>query len=61
MLSVVLLDAMHASTRFPRVQDVVSYGRLGTCAQASAGQRDGPSGPTIGQASRTWAFAEAAV
>jgi hypothetical protein len=61
MLSVVLLDAIHDITRFPRVQDVVSYCRLVTCAKASAGTRDGTSGTKIGHASLTWAFSEAAV
>jgi transposase len=61
ILRVVLLDEMHALTRFPRVQDVVSYGRLVTCAQASAGQRSGPSGTKIGKASLQWAFSDAAI
>jgi transposase len=37
----VLLYAMHALTRFPRVQDCVSSWRLVTCAKESAGKRDG--------------------
>ena len=53
-------DAIHPSDRCPRVQEVGASGRLGTCARASAGPRDGPSGTTIGQAHRTWACAEAA-
>jgi Transposase IS116/IS110/IS902 family len=61
MLRVVLLDAMHDLTRCPRVQECVSYGRRVTCAKASAGNRDGPSGTTIGHASLPWAFSEAAV
>ena len=61
MLRVVLLDEIHASSRFPRVQDFVSYGRLVTCAKASAGTRDGTSGAKIGHASLQWAFSEAAV
>jgi transposase len=61
ILRVVLRYESHDMQRFPRVQDVVSYGRLGTCAKASAGTRDGVSGTTIGHASLTWAFAEAAV
>ena len=52
---------MHDITRFPRVQDFVSSCRLVTCAQASAGKRDGTSGAQIGHASRTWAFSEAAL
>jgi Transposase IS116/IS110/IS902 family len=61
MLRVVLLDEMHAISRCPRVQEVVSDGRLGTCAQESAGQRDGSAGTKIGHAYLTWAFSDAAV
>jgi hypothetical protein len=57
----VRLYDIHAGHRFPRVQDGVSSGRLVTWARASAGQRDGTSGTTIGQAPLTWACAEAAV
>jgi Transposase IS116/IS110/IS902 family len=60
MVALVRLDAMHDIHRFPRGQDVVSSGRLVTCAQEAAGQRDGTSGQTIGTASLTWAFSEAA-
>ncbi|HZA29244.1 MAG TPA: transposase [Gammaproteobacteria bacterium] len=56
-----LLDERHDLARFPRVQDFVSYGRLVTCAKASAGTRDGTSGTQIGNASLTWAVSEAAV
>jgi hypothetical protein len=56
----VLRYEMHDLTRFPRVQDVVSDGRLVTCAKASAGPRAGTSGATIGHADRTWACSEAA-
>jgi hypothetical protein len=55
------LSAMHALPRFPRLQACVSAGRLVTCAKASAGQRDGPSGTKIGHASLPGAFADAAV
>jgi transposase len=61
MLSVGLRYEIHDITRFPRVQDVVSYGRLVTCAKESAGKRYGTSGATVGHASLTWAFSEAAV
>jgi transposase len=61
ILSLVLLDELHDSNRFPRVQDVVSYGRLVTCAKASAGKRLGTSGTKIGKAHLTWAFSAAAV
>jgi transposase len=57
----VLLYDIHDMSRFPRVQDVVSYGRLVTCAQESAGKRDGTAGAKIGNASLKWAFSEAAV
>ena len=61
ILSLVLLYEMHDSSRFPRVQDFVSYGRLVTCAQASAGKRYGTSGTKSGNAYLKWAFSEAAV
>jgi transposase len=61
ILSLVLLYEMHDISRFPRVQDVVSYCRLVKCAQESAGKRYGPSGTKIGHAYLTWAFSEAAV
>jgi transposase len=61
ILRLVLLDDIHAIARFPRGQDVASSCRLITCARASAGQRSGTSGATIGNAHLTWAFSEAAV
>jgi transposase len=61
ILSLVLLDELHDIERFPRVQDVVSYCRLVTCAKESAGKRDGTSGTKIGNAYLKWAFSEAAV
>jgi hypothetical protein len=61
LLSVVVLDAMQESQRFPRGQDVGSSCRWGTWAQASAGTRSGTSGAKSGHASLTWAFAAAAV
>jgi hypothetical protein len=60
ILRLVRRDALHDLDRFPRGQDCASSGRRVTCAQASAGQRWGTSGQTIGHAHRTWAFAEAA-
>jgi transposase len=50
ILSWVLLDEMHDITRFPRVQDFVSYCRLVKCAKESAGKRDGTAGTKIGHA-----------
>ncbi len=61
ILRVVLLYAIHDITRFPRVQDFVSYCRLVTCAKAAAGKRYGTAGTKIGHAYLTWAFSEAAV
>jgi transposase len=61
ILSLVLLYEIPDSQRCPRVQACVAYGRLVTCAQASAGKRDGTSGTQSGNASLTWAFADAAV
>jgi hypothetical protein len=52
---------IHAIHRLPTVQDVVSYGRLVTCAKASAGTRLGTSGAKIGKAQLPWAFSAAAV
>ena len=56
-----LLYEIHDITRFPRVQDFISYCRLVKCAKSSTGKRLGTSGATIGNAPLTWAFSEAAV
>jgi len=61
ILSLVWLYEIHASDRFPRVQAVASYGRLVTCAKASAGTRLGTSGTKVGTAHLPWAFSAAAV
>jgi hypothetical protein len=61
ILSLVRRDELPDSQRCPRVQACVAYGRLVTCAQASAGKRDGTSGTQSGNASLQWAFADAAV
>jgi hypothetical protein len=61
LLSLVLLDEMQDSQRFPRGQDVVSSCRWVTWAKESTGKRYGTSGAKIGNASLTWAFSEAAV
>ncbi len=60
-LSLVRLDDIHQIARFPRGQAFASYGRLGTCAKASAGNRSGTSGTKIGNAHLQWAFSDAAV
>ena len=59
-MALVMLYAIQALRRFPRGQDVVSYGRLVTGARASAGTREGSSGTKIGHAHLTWAFSDAA-
>jgi hypothetical protein len=61
ILSLVLLDEIPAVNRFPRVQEFLSSCRLGKCAKASAGTRDGTAGAKIGKAHLKWAFSEAAV
>src|SRR5712692_8867863 len=61
MLALVLLYEIQDITRFPRVQDFVSYCRLVTCAKESGGKRLGTSGKKIGNVHLRWAFAEAAV
>jgi transposase len=47
-------------SRFPRVQDFVSYSRLVKCAKESNGKLYGSSGRKIGNAHLRWAFSEAA-
>jgi transposase len=61
ILALVRLDESPARPCFPRLQAVVAYGRLGTGAKHSAGQRAGSTGAKSGHADRQWAFAEAAV
>jgi transposase len=61
ILSLVLLYEIHDIHRFPRVQDVVSYGRVVKCAKESAGKRYGTGGSKIGNAYLKWACSEAAV
>jgi transposase len=55
-----LRDALHAITRCPRVQALVSSCRLVKGAKESAGKRDGTAGKKSGHAYLTWAFAGAA-
>ena len=61
ILALVLLYEIQDITRFPRVQDFVSYCRLVKCAKESGGKRLGTSGKKIGNVHLRWAFAEAAV
>src|SRR5882724_4246471 len=61
ILRLVRLEAIPDIARLPRVHDVVSSGRLVTCAKASAGKRYSVSGTKSGKASLQWAFSAAAV
>jgi transposase len=61
ILRLVLLYEIHDIRRFPRVQDFLSYCRLGKGTKTSAGKQYGTSGAQIGNTSLTWAFSEAAV
>jgi transposase len=61
ILSLVLLYEIKNITRFPRVQDFVSYSRLVKCAKESNGKRYGSSGSKIGNAHLKWAFSQMAV
>ena len=60
ILRLVRLDAIQAIHRFPRGPDLVSDGRLGKWAEASAGKRSGTGGTKSGHASRQGAFSAAA-
>src|SRR2546421_12604030 len=59
ILRLVLLYAIHDSTRFPRVQDVVSSCRLVTCAKEAAAKTVETAGATQGQAEPTGAVSPA--
>jgi transposase len=61
ILALVILYEIQDITRFPRVQDFVSYCRLVKCAKESNGNRVGTSGKKIGNVHLRWAFAEAAI
>ena len=61
ILALVILYEIQDITRFPRVQDFVSYCRLVKCAKESNNKRLGTSGKKIGNVHLRWAFAEAAV
>ena len=60
ILRLVLRYAIHTIDRFPRGQDVGSYGRRVKCAKESAGKRSGTSGPQSGHTSPQWTCSEAA-
>jgi transposase len=61
VLGLTILYEIHDISRFPSVQDFVSYCRLVKSAKESAGKIIGSSGKKIGNAHLKWAFSEAAV
>jgi len=61
ILSMVMLYEIEDISRFPRVQDFVSYCRLVKPAKESNGKSYGHSGKRIGNAHLRWAFGEAVV
>ncbi len=61
ILALTLLYELHDISRFPRVQDFLSYARLVKSQKSSAGKVTGTSGAKIGNAHLKWAYSEAAV
>jgi transposase len=61
ILALTLLYELHDISRFPRVQDFLSYARLVKSQKSSAGKVMGTSGAKIGNAHLKWAYSEAAV
>ena len=61
ILALTMLYELHDVTRFPRVQDFLSYARLVKSQKSSAGKVTGTSGAKIGNPHLKWAYSEAAV
>jgi transposase len=61
ILSLVILYEIHHISRFPRVQDFVSYARLIRPKKTSAGKCYGSGNGKIGNSYLKWAFSEAVV
>jgi transposase len=59
VLALVIMYEIHDISRFPRVQDFISYARLVKCSKESAGKKSGYGGKKIGNAHLKWAFSEA--
>ena len=59
ILGLVMMYEIHDITRFPRVQEFISYARLVKCSKESAGKKSGYGGTKIGNAHLKWAFSEA--
>ena len=60
VLALVLLYEIHDISRFPTVQDFVSYCRLVKCPRESGGKKVASKNNKIGNAHLKWAFSEAA-
>jgi transposase len=60
ILALTILYEIHDISRFPRVQDFLSYSRLVKCEHSSAGKKLGTGGAKIGNVHLKWAFSEAA-
>jgi transposase len=61
ILALTILYEIHPITRFPRVQEFVSYCRLVKRSRQSAGNNYGFCGKKIGNVHLKWAFSQAAV
>jgi transposase len=61
ILALMLLYEIHQISRFPKVQDFVSYCRLVKCPRESAGKKQGTTNKKIGNVHLKWTFSEAAV
>jgi transposase len=59
ILALTILYEIHEISRFPRVQDFLSYSRLVKCEHSSAGKKVGTGGAKIGNVHLKWAFSEA--
>ncbi len=60
ILALTILYEIQDITRFPRVQDFLSYSRLVKCDHSSGGKKLGTGGAKIGNVHLKWAFSEAA-
>lgn len=61
ILSLTLVYEIENITRFPSVQQFISYSRLVKCSQESAGKRKGTGGAKMGNVHLKWAFSEMAL
>ena len=60
ILALTILYEIHDISRFPRVQDFVSYCRLVKCPRESGGKKFGAKNSKVGNVHLKWAFSEAA-